>query len=566
MNTSIEGKETLLLLIEQVNGLLYHLERLDLLPETHRIQELFTPNYIRVGVVGEFSRGKSTLINQLIGEDILPVGALSTTQNQARVCFGTSGKTVWIDAKGSISVPSISDFDVTAASADAYFVVEIPNERLQKSNLQFIDTPGAGDLQGEWFEQTVSTLSDCDIVLMVISAMMPLSQTEQKFVEQQILAKQTPRLGIVLTWLDQASVGERDKIIQHIRLRIEQIAPQAIICTVQDVNEIGISEGTIQGIEPIFQLVEQWAASKEHPQLKAKQIKARLFTILQSLEEGLVEKQRFLDHNQKQEADEIQIKLGQLNQNRVNWEELNLKISDRKKQTLEFIRREMEASTIEITGKLQTDLNQSIIPKQWLDTSLPAYLEQELRECWQMIAMKISTKLRTDLQWLETEVLERLSWQYSNSIETKIGQNMQAVKYFPKDGIQDISQVRKIARLGGTGVAILGIVLYSPISIAIGLGSVALGEWHHHKNISQQKQELMKYLGTIVDYNITTTTEDINRRVEQAYGQIIQEIHTQENTWYATKKKALERENILHESTSLKEPLQTIKEIKKQLI
>src|SRR5579871_4213508 len=39
-------------------------------------------------VLGEFKRGKSTLINRLLGADVLPVGAAPTTAVVTRVAYG----------------------------------------------------------------------------------------------------------------------------------------------------------------------------------------------------------------------------------------------------------------------------------------------------------------------------------------------------------------------------------------------------------------------------------------------------------------------------------------------
>src|ERR671934_115081 len=56
---------------------------------------------VYVAVVGEFKRGKSTLINALLGEDVLPTGITSVTAVPTLVRFGPAARAVIYRADGS---------------------------------------------------------------------------------------------------------------------------------------------------------------------------------------------------------------------------------------------------------------------------------------------------------------------------------------------------------------------------------------------------------------------------------------------------------------------------------
>jgi ribosome biogenesis GTPase A len=59
-----------------------------LLPEWQRLFVRLNEPTFSVAVAGEFSRGKSTLINRLLGADLLPVGDLPTTALLTHVRHG----------------------------------------------------------------------------------------------------------------------------------------------------------------------------------------------------------------------------------------------------------------------------------------------------------------------------------------------------------------------------------------------------------------------------------------------------------------------------------------------
>jgi len=106
-----------------------------------------------VAVAGEFNRGKSTLINKLLGKDILPTADLPTTAMVTRVLYGPE-PALWHILPGSrrhrleLSPDSWQRLVAKDEGSDPEGVaqVELPNSWLQETGIQFIDTPGAGDL------------------------------------------------------------------------------------------------------------------------------------------------------------------------------------------------------------------------------------------------------------------------------------------------------------------------------------------------------------------------------------------------------------------------------------
>jgi len=65
--------------LKQAKELITECEHESLLKEWRRIYARMNEPHFSIAVVGEFTRGKSTLINRLLNSDILPIGVTPTT-------------------------------------------------------------------------------------------------------------------------------------------------------------------------------------------------------------------------------------------------------------------------------------------------------------------------------------------------------------------------------------------------------------------------------------------------------------------------------------------------------
>ena len=149
----------------------------------------------RVVVVGEFSKGKSTLLNALVGEKIQPVRAtpcsgtvtiLKYGSKRRVICYYKNGDKEEISPeeyqkKASISrnAASGSIADEKATSEIAEIVFEHPELELCSNGVEIIDTPGLNE-QAERTVATQQVLRTADAVIFLTQANTVLTQTEQE--------------------------------------------------------------------------------------------------------------------------------------------------------------------------------------------------------------------------------------------------------------------------------------------------------------------------------------------------------------------------------------------------
>ncbi|MFM9960445.1 MAG: dynamin family protein [Planctomycetaceae bacterium] len=175
---------------------------------------------LKLLVVGEFSRGKSTFINALVGEPILPSRVNPTTATinvltgaaprQAIISY-TDGRKRLIDLPAS-KVNKFLDDIVTTANQEAATIqtvnLSIPG-RLEQIVADVVDTPGVNDLDQMREEITFRYLREADAVVVMLDAQQPVSESERIFLNDKVMGQDINRMLFVLNRIDEpVCVGE----------------------------------------------------------------------------------------------------------------------------------------------------------------------------------------------------------------------------------------------------------------------------------------------------------------------------------------------------------------------
>jgi ribosome biogenesis GTPase A len=181
----------------------------------------YSEGRFHLAVLGQFKRGKSTLLNALTGEPVLPMGILPLTAAPTFLQFGETAK---ISIRYSGDRPA--DEFTGASSAEqcrllAGFVTEKenPKNRLGVAEVQvdlpapilsdgvvLIDTPGIGSTYRHNTSATLNFLQQCDAALFLVSADPPITEVELEFLRQ--VKEKVPRLFFVLNKIDYLSEDE----------------------------------------------------------------------------------------------------------------------------------------------------------------------------------------------------------------------------------------------------------------------------------------------------------------------------------------------------------------------
>ncbi|NOY86000.1 MAG: Dynamin family protein [Deltaproteobacteria bacterium] len=156
-------------------------------------------DHFNMAVLGQFKRGKSTLLNALLGEAILPSSVVPLTAIPTFIRWGSELRArILFEDEQPPKEYSAADADDLGQFLKRFVTEEAnPENRLHvlqaevyhsspilKKGLVLIDTPGIGSTFQHNTETTLNFLPQCDAALFLISADPPITEVEISFLKE----------------------------------------------------------------------------------------------------------------------------------------------------------------------------------------------------------------------------------------------------------------------------------------------------------------------------------------------------------------------------------------------
>ncbi len=220
-----------------------------------------------VACVGQFKRGKSTLLNALIGEPILPSGVVPVTAVPTILRFGESlGARVRLRSGEwtEIAIADIEEYVSEGRNPEnskgvAGLEVFVPSPLLAEG-MCFVDTPGLGSVFAGNTAATHTFLPHIDAAIVVIGADPPIAGDELALVET--VAKEIPDILFVLNKADRVTEPERDAAVSFARQVLAKRLQHPIssifeISALEQLNNGGSPRDWAQLVGALEQLVQQ---------------------------------------------------------------------------------------------------------------------------------------------------------------------------------------------------------------------------------------------------------------------------------------------------------------------
>ena len=198
-------------------------------------------------VVGEFSRGKSTFVNALLGRRILPASKNPTTAIISKIVYGdTPAYQIFYKdhrqddlAEAAFKKltappePDESDPDSVQTFSKAQKIISaIDFARISyplpfcKDKVEVVDTPGTNDLNVGRMEITYGYLNQADAVILLLAAYQPLTASEAQFLRERILGNQIQDIFFVISHKDDLDTPEQEQdVVNFITKHLREILP-----------------------------------------------------------------------------------------------------------------------------------------------------------------------------------------------------------------------------------------------------------------------------------------------------------------------------------------------------
>ncbi|OPY39142.1 MAG: GTPase Era [Methanoregula sp. PtaU1.Bin051] len=200
-----------------------HAERL------RQLEDRLIQGRFHLAVLGQVKRGKSTLLNALLGEEILPSSVIPLT---AIPTFIRSGEERHLIVRFNDSRPDAFFSEEPAGSLNTRlmaFVTESANPRNTKGvreveithpaailrEVVLIDTPGIGSTFRHNTESTLNFLPQCDAALFLISADPPITEGELEFL--RTIRSRIGTIFFLLNKVDYLTPSEQETAVTFYR-------------------------------------------------------------------------------------------------------------------------------------------------------------------------------------------------------------------------------------------------------------------------------------------------------------------------------------------------------------
>jgi GTPase SAR1 family protein len=234
--------------LEEIKVVAHALGREELVKDAGATQQDLQVESFRIVVVGEFSRGKSTFINALLGARVLPSSPKPTTAllnlirharnetYQIEFKKGTPPRELTREEFARLIAPD-EPIPGDASSKQAYeqqveYLATVDHAKVGyptafcQEGVEIVDTPGTNDLDATREAITYDFIPRSDAAIFLLAANHILAQSEMDFLQERILAKDIQRIFFVVNFKDKLPGPEAEaKVMAYAREHLSKVVP-----------------------------------------------------------------------------------------------------------------------------------------------------------------------------------------------------------------------------------------------------------------------------------------------------------------------------------------------------
>ena len=182
-----------------------------------------------LAVLGQVKRGKSTLLNALLGEDVLPTAVVPLTAIPTFIQYGPERllRVRYLDNRPDTEIKGeplkwlqeqlagfVTETD-NPENRKGVREVEIAHPAAILRDVVLIDTPGIGSTYRHNTEVTINFLPQCDAALFIVSADPPITEVEVAFLKE--IQGRVAKLFFILNKVDYLTDEDRNAALEFYR-------------------------------------------------------------------------------------------------------------------------------------------------------------------------------------------------------------------------------------------------------------------------------------------------------------------------------------------------------------
>lgn len=195
-------------------------------------------------ILGDFKRGKSTIINALLGKEIAPSNVSPETYTINEISYGEERRVDAVLENGQRMPLELTDItrdrlEVLMKMFPAKVeYLDIKDNAPILKEIRIVDTPGLSDLD-DLDRQVTEYLVNADAIMYAASSLLPFSETEQIYLAAHVQPRRFGMLYVLVNMIDALnSQTDADKIMRRFRTLSEKIVPNAIVYGISGADEL----------------------------------------------------------------------------------------------------------------------------------------------------------------------------------------------------------------------------------------------------------------------------------------------------------------------------------------
>lgn len=481
-----------------------------LLPYLKRENDVF-----KIAVVGEMLKGKSTFINKLLGQNILPAGIIPSDCTIS-IKYGNNNQVV--DEQGNcLETTKLEE----ATDECKHLTIESTLDLLKEMGVSITEYPGLTTIHDDADFLTMSEIYNSDGAILIVSAEQLLSITECNFLEYFCKYVSADRILVLINKLELVNTSEYEQVVSYAETKIQTRFPGVKYGILsEDVIIPNTSTQLLQGINSVKTVIAEWVSKNQSDiQRTSEPVLTYIGEALQhEYEEATVAETQ---DDEKRNAQKIeqekqkQLKLAEL-------ERITLEFQSRRNIAEQLIMDSIRHGFSAVENHLIDDYNKAVDKAIWCSDHLQRTWEKELDALAQGIDKKAIAAIQGDAEWLDTQIIEQAHLDdatFNTMIESD---NLPVIA-----GIKPYNRYKRYIPFGIGGSTVIGFCFFRMIGAAVCLaGGIAAGAIVS-SILSSKEDEQDSKVKEILSTDIRKIKESTSKLAEKQILQIYKEIEEQ---------------------------------------
>jgi GTPase SAR1 family protein len=407
-------------LLSLINGKLpdafYKNTLVDLLSDVKQDEHYIT-------VLGEFKRGKSTLLNALIKDSLLPSDVTPTTAtiNVLKHNY-ENGIDIFMqngDIKGHALSPETLQnytFETGEELQDVHHIdIHLDLDHLHEKAV-LVDTPGVGDLNEHRLDVTYSYIPRSNLVIFVFDATTPIRKTELDYLQDTVLKLKFGEIIFVANFIDRLDEEEMEETMDYMETRLKKVMKEESFTIFPISSREAIKDPHNPDFEKLEKYIKHQLTQGEASKEKLSFYESRFNHIYNMVEEEI----ETIEQIRKSSDEELANAYAQL--------EAFKKEQEKNKETLRRYIAERKEEIIALTSKSIDHFEEGLIEdvheaiqlyegpkfKSFIEKNIPALMKKRLKNWVNSYSPQIEKLIRK----LEQEMIDGFNQLFSQEIGT----------------------------------------------------------------------------------------------------------------------------------------------------